>query len=74
MRSLTKIIKLKFPSKDLPSLINISFAYARAAVCIQGWLKCDMSLVYEAAYDVLKYVNIDLLCILMYYCLFFPNY
>ena len=44
-RSFTKIIKLKFSSKDLSNLINISFAYAHAAICIQGWLKCDMSLV-----------------------------
>jgi len=54
VRSFTKIIKLKFSSKDLPSLINISFAYMRAAICIHGWLKCDMSLVYEVAKDVLK--------------------
>ena len=39
------IIKFNFSSKDLPSLNNISFAYSRAAICIQGWLKCDMSLV-----------------------------
>ena len=44
-RSFTKIIKLKFSSKDLSNLINISFAYARASICIKGWLKCDMSLV-----------------------------
>jgi len=45
LHSFTKIIKLKFSSKDLSSLIYISFAYAHAAICIQGWLKCDMSLV-----------------------------
>jgi len=32
-----------------------------------------MSLVSEAAKDGLKYVNVDLLCILIYVCLFFPN-
>ena len=67
LRSSTKIIKLKFSSKDLSSLINVPFAYARASICIQGWLKCDMSLVLEAAEYVLKYVNIDLLCISMYF-------
>jgi len=30
MRSFRKIIKLKFSSKNLSSLINISFAYARS--------------------------------------------
>jgi len=45
LRSFKKIIKLKFLSKDLPSLINISFAYELADICIQGWLKCEMSLV-----------------------------
>ena len=45
LRSFTKIIKLKFLSKDLPSLINISFAHAHATICIQGWLKCYMSLI-----------------------------
>jgi len=44
-RSFTKIIKLEFSSKDLSCLINISFAYAHTTICIQGWLKCDMSLV-----------------------------
>jgi len=38
-------IKLKFSSKNLSILINISFAYAQASICIQRWLKCDMSLV-----------------------------
>ena len=47
--------------------------FERARICIQQWLKCDMSLVEEAAKDVLKYVNIVLLCMLMYFCLFFPN-
>jgi len=45
LRSFTKIIKLKFLSKDLSSLINISFAHAHATICIQGWLKCYMSLI-----------------------------
>ena len=40
-----KISKLKFPTKNLASLINISFAHAHAAICIHEWLKCYMSLV-----------------------------
>ena len=35
LRSLTKIIKLNFLSKDLPSLIYISFAYARKIAQMQ---------------------------------------
>ena len=49
-----------------------SFAYAGATICILRWLKCDMSLIQEAAKDVLKYVNVVLLCMLMH-CLFFRN-
>jgi len=33
----------------------------------------SLTLVYEAAKDVLEYGNVDLLCMLMYFCLFFPN-
>jgi len=35
-----RIIKLKFSSKNLSSLINISLAYAGAAISIQRWLEC----------------------------------
>jgi len=38
LHSFMKIIKLKFLSKNLSSLINISFAYACTSICIHGWL------------------------------------
>jgi len=37
---LRKLNQTQISSKNLSSLINISFAYARAAIYIQWWLKC----------------------------------
>jgi len=34
-----------YENNQTSRLINISFTYTRAAICIQGWLKCYMPLV-----------------------------
>ena len=59
LHSFKKIIKLQFSSKNLSSLINISFAYARPAICIQRYHLKIVHYVYHHYHHCLRFHSLS---------------